>query len=151
MQGIDLYLHDTAPTPGGARKPTFWVHAEQFSMLEDNVWRFDHARAVIYGDDAQQEAITLEADRGRFEEDRGALLEGSVKAYVNDMLMELSDIEWVNPQNEDEEGIARSDHPLHVESPTMQLNAGSLRLYPEQNQFVLTEVTGQVRFGRTPQ
>jgi hypothetical protein len=150
MQGIDLYLHDASPTPGAPRKPTFWVHAEQFSMLENGVWRFEQARAVVYGDDAQEEAITLEAERGRFEADRGALLEGGVKAFVQDMRMDLSDIEWINPQNEDEEGVARSDQPLLVDSPSMQLKAGSLRLYPEQKQFVLTEVSGQVRFGRTP-
>lgn len=149
MQGIDLYLHSAVPTPGAPRKPTFWVHAEQFSMLENEVWRFDDARAVIYGDDAQQEAITLEARRGRFEAGQGALLEGGVKAFVNDMLMELADIEWINPQGDDEQGVARSDNPLRVESPTMQLKAGSVRLYPEQKQFVLTEVSGHVRFGRT--
>lgn len=149
MEGINLYLHDAAPTPGAASRPTFSVHAEQFSLLDNAVWSFEHARAVIYGEQPGGGEITLEAARGRFEEDRGALLEGGVKAYVDELLMELADIEWVNPQRADEEGVARSGNPVRVTGPSLNLSASSLRLYPERKVFFLTDVSGLVRFERS--
>lgn len=151
MESINLYLHEAAPSPGVAARPTFSVHAEQFTLLDNAVWSFEDARAVIYGAGPQEGEITLEAARGRFEEDRGALLEGGVRAYVAELLMELSDIEWVNPQNEEEEGVARSGHAVRVSSPALNLSASSLRLYPERKVFFLTDVSGLVRFERSPE
>ena len=151
MSGINLFMHDARPTAGATRKPTFSVHADFFAMLDDQVWSFENARASIYGQSPEQEEIRLQAARGRFEEDRGALLEGGVTAYVGDMTLELGDIEWINPRSEGEEGIARSDNDLRVNSPSLQLHASSVRLYPESKRFVLTNVEGVVRFGGTMQ
>lgn len=151
MSGINLFMHDARPTAGATRKPTFSVHADYFAMLDDQVWSFENARAAIYGQDAQQEEVRLQAARGRFEEDRGAFLEGGVSAFVGDMTMELANIEWINPREEGEEGVARSDNELRVNSPSLQLHASSLRLYPESKRFVLTNVEGMVRFGGTMQ
>jgi len=147
MSGINLFLHDARPTAGAARKPTFWVHAEYFTMLDDQVWSFENAQAAIYGRTPEEKQITLEAARGRFQEDSGALLDGGVTAYVGEMTLDLADIEWINPRQEGEEGIARSDSPLRVSSNKLQLRASSLRLYPESDKFVLTNVSGLVRFG----
>lgn len=145
--GINLYMHDARPTAGATRKPTFWVHAEYFTMLDDQVWSFENAQAAIYGRSQDEEEITLQAARGRFQEESGALLEGGVTAYVGDMTLELADIEWINPREDGEEGLARSDNDLQVSSRRLQLRASSLRLFPESKKFVLTNVSGLVRFG----
>lgn len=150
MNGINLYLHDARPTAGLTQKPTFWVHADFFTVLDDQVWSFEQARAVVYGQNTQEEAIALEAARGRFEEDRGAMLEGSVTARVGDMLMQMSDIAYVNPKAEGEEGLAHTENPLSVQSPTLDLKASSLRLLPESRKFVLTNVVGTLRFEGNP-
>ena len=73
------------PTEGVKRKPRFWVHAREFRLLEEAVWEFEEARAVIYGAEADKEEIILESRRGRFEEDRGATLKEGVKAYIGAM------------------------------------------------------------------
>jgi len=148
---INLYMHDARPTAGAARKPTFWVHAEYFTMLDDQVWSFENAQAAIYGQNPDEEEIMLQAARGRFQEESGALLEGGVTAYVGDMTLELADIEWINPREEGEEGLARSDNDLQVSSRRLQLRASSLRLFPESEKFVLTNVSGMVRFGEPAQ
>jgi len=57
--------------------------------------------------------------------------------------MELQDIEWVNADRE-----ARTDNPVRVIDEDMYLEAATLRLYPDQRQFVLTNGTGMVRFER---
>jgi len=148
MNDINLYLHDTRPTAGAVRKPTLWVHANSFTMPEDNIWALEDARAVIYGTDQGEEEIILEAKRGRFEQGTSAYLNDGVKAYVGDMTIELSDIEWRNPE-ENRPGEARSNNPVKVSDPNLQLEASSVRLDPDSKEFELTNVAGIIHFGRT--
>ncbi len=149
LQGVDLFLHDPRPTSGAAHKPTFWVHADSFEIasIEENVYTIGGARAVIYGAESGEEEIILEAPRGRFVEDRQALLEDGVTAYVGATIFHLSEIEWQNPSGETP-GEARSSQPLTVDGPQLQLEAGSLMLRPGTKEFELTDVAGIVRFGR---
>jgi hypothetical protein len=148
MSGIDLYMHDMRPTAGLTKKPTFWVHADEFSIIDDNVWAFEDARAVIYGQNLEDGNIILEARRGHFEESRRAFLQDDVVAQVGAMTIHLSDIEWRNPGS-DTDGIALSDNPVRISDPDLEIEASSLRLYPADKRFELTGVTGQVRFERS--
>ena len=141
-QAVDLRLFDDRPTGGAPRKPTFWVHAEVFALEEDDIWSFEKARAVIYGRDAKDELITLEAGQGRFQETKMAYLEGDIIARVHNMTLKMQDIEWIN-----EEGVARTDSPLSVRTETSHLKASSLRLYPDEKRLVMTDVSGLLEFG----
>jgi len=150
VRDIDFYLHRTDPTGGMAQKPTLWVHAQEASMADESTYAFKNAHAVIYGKDETQEVIKIDAQEGRFEEGKSAFLSGQVKAVVGTMTIELSDIQWQNP-DKDKPGEARSDNPVKVTDPQLELQAASVRLYPDKKEFELTGVTGLVRFGRQQQ
>lgn len=147
---IDLYLHDMSPTAGVARKPTFWLHTNKGAQTGDTTWAFEDAYAVIYDKNRNEEEgklVELWAKEGRFEEGKSAYLKGSVKAVLGAMTIELSDIEWQNP-DKDKPGEAYSDNPVKVSDPQMQLQASKVRLYPDKKELKLTGVTGLVRFER---
>jgi hypothetical protein len=149
-QGVDLRLFDASPTQGGSRKPTFWVHADTFSLGEKNLWTFEKARAVVYARNEEDPQVTFEAGSGQFQETKGedgkggmAFLRGGVTAQVGPMRLQLSDIEWVN-----DERTARSDSPVTITSEDSNLSASSVRLYPDQKQLVMTNVTGELQLER---
>lgn len=148
MRGIDLYLHDDSVTGSEARRPNFWVHAERFTMNEEDIWAFEDARAVVYHEDSEAEDIVFEAERGTFEENTRAYMSGAVKAYMGGMVLELADIEWLNG-DADTPSYAHSDSALRVNDPNMQLNASGIRIHPEDRRFEMTDVSGMMRFGST--
>lgn len=150
MQDINLYLHDTSPTTGGARKPSFWVNAHKFSMQEEGNWLFKDARAVIYGESQADENIILESKSGTFEEGIGAILEDGVVATIGDMILHLDHIIWKNP-SENERGVAYSDAPLTIDGADTHLSADSVRLYPKEKTFELVRVAGSIYVGRLDQ
>jgi len=147
MSGVDLYHHDPRPTGGVARKPTFWLHANTFSVLDDNTWAVEDAHAVIFEKDSEKELIVLDAKRGRFEQDKNAYLRDGVTARAGAMLMKLEDIEWRN-RAQDTPSEASSQHPVSIDSPELQLQAATVRLYPDTHEFELTDVVGTVHFRR---
>jgi hypothetical protein len=147
MTDINLYLHDPRPTEGAPRKPTLWIRADDFTVAEDDLWRFHNAQATIYGE-TDMDSIRLEADEGIFQEDVKATLAGTVRAQVGDMHMQMQDIEYTNPQ-EDLPGMARTDGPVKVASPTLDLEASSMRFYPDTKTYELTDVSGTIAFERT--
>lgn len=140
VKGVELRLYDTRPSGGEERKPTFWIHADVCSLLEENIWSFEKAHAIIYGRDQAEEPIRLEAGRGRFQESKMAYLKDGVDAFIGAMHIRLQDIEWINDEN-----VARSDSPLSIMTPRSYLEAASLRLYPEKRQLVLTHVSGLIQ------
>lgn len=142
-QGVDLRLFDTDPTTGAPRKPNFWIHAEVFSVADKDIWSFQKARAVIYGNDERDQEIHLEAGEGKFQESKMAYLKGGVIGSVGDMKLDLIDIEWLNEQN-----MAKSDNPVSIRNGDSHLQATSMRLYPKEKQMLLTNVTGLVSFER---
>ncbi len=148
MNDINLYLHDTRTTTSAAHKPTFWLHADTFSVLDEQVWAIEDARAVVYNRQTNAEEMVLEGKRGRFEQNVGAYLKDGVKAYLGDTVIYLEDMEWVHPQDETTKGVAFTDHPLKVENPKIKLQADSLRLYPDTKEFEMTDVSGVVYFGK---
>ncbi|NLF57316.1 MAG: LPS export ABC transporter periplasmic protein LptC [Candidatus Hydrogenedens sp.] len=146
MTGINLYMHRARQAEGVAQKPEFWVHANAFSMQGDNVYKFENARAVIYGE-GEQETIVIESLRGQFEQDRRAVLQDEVTVHAGAMTLKLADIVWEKPEGESA-GEARSDSHVAVDGPEMQVEARALRLRPDAKEFELTGVTGTVRFGK---
>ncbi|MCC6143982.1 MAG: LPS export ABC transporter periplasmic protein LptC [Candidatus Hydrogenedentes bacterium] len=147
MTDINLYLHDPRPTDGAPRKPTLWIRADDFTVAEGDLWRFHNAQATIYGEN-EADSIRLEADQGVFEEDVKATLTGAVRAQVGDMHMQMQDIEYTNPQ-EETPAMARTDGPVTVASPTLDLKASSMRFYPDSKTYELTDVSGTIAFERT--
>ncbi len=147
MSGIDLYMHRSKQMEGVAQKPEFWVHATAFTMQGQNAYAFQNARAVVYSEEAGHEDMTIDAKRGTFEQDRRAVLQDDVQAKAGTLQLRLGDITWEKPED-GSPGVAKSDNHVSVNSPTLQLEAASLRLYPDSKLFELTEATGTVRFGK---
>lgn len=145
-RGLDLRMFDNNPTPGGPRKPTFWAHVNTFSQTNEDGWAFEEARAVIYGSSEGAEAIVLEAGSGRFQATQMAYLTDGVVARVGEMQLELTDIEWRN-----EERLAQTDSPVAISGGDCALKASSLRMYPDQKQLILTDVSGTLRLRRNEQ
>jgi len=143
MSGVDLYLHDTRPTLGTPRRPAFWVRAEELVLVGEGRWAFEKAHAVIAGRDEAAEDILLDAAQGRFREEEGAVLEGGGVAHVGTMTMEFESIEWDNANRQ-----AWSDKPVKIVDGKTHLDASSLRLYPDERRFELTDVRGVIYFER---
>jgi len=150
MSNVDLYMHEINQTLGQPRKPTFWVHADEVSLTQEESgaetageWAFVRARAVIYASHPDDEDMTFEAARGRFRDEDRALLEGDVRARLGTMEISLDDVEWVNADQE-----AHTDKPVQIVDRDTKLDAASLHLYPEKREFVLTGVDGVIRLER---
>lgn len=150
MSGVDLYLHGGGPTQGRMENPTLWVHANEYELTgeEDHVHAFRDARAVVYGKKREEKAIVFTAQRGRMVEGKSAYLSGNVEAQLGDMTMHLADVHWENPGEEETGGVAHTDEPVQVKSPSVDLAASSLRIFPENHEFELTDVSGIIYFGR---
>ncbi len=146
MSGVKLYLHDTRPTYGLPRKPTFMVQADVLALMQEDVWTLEKAHAVVLGGDEDAEDMVFEAARGRFQEEERVHLEGGVVAHVGTLVMELEDIEWINTDRE-----ARTDNPVHIVDGETHLDAATLRLYLDERLFVLTDVKGVIRLDREEQ
>ncbi len=145
MKGINLYMHRGVPVDGAPGKPELWVQAESFSVEDNQIYSFEKAHAVIYT--REQEEIKLEAQRGRFEQDKSAVLQGEVRLNAGALTMLLSDIHWQHGGERDA-GMASTDNPVIIDDADLQLNAAGLRLYPDTRLFELVNVSGVIRFGK---
>ena len=144
-QGVDLRMFVTDPTTGAARNPTFWVHADKFSLSNEDIWSLTNAKAVIYShSEGEEEQIYLEAGTGRFQQEtQMAYLKEGVIAHAGQMRIELNDIEWVNEQR-----VARSENPVSLETPNANISAATLQLYPDKKQLIMTGVQGAFQFDK---
>ncbi len=141
MSGINLFIHDSKPTVQGAdRKPLFWLHADKYQM-EGTVWWVETARAVIYGQQEGSVDVVLDATRGRFDEGKGAFLKDGVVATMDDIVIEMQDVNCVILEDESL-GEASSDNPVKVRGNDIQLDAGTIRIYPENREIELTDIQG---------
>lgn len=149
MTGINLFIHDNAPTVSGVeRKPLLWLHADTYRM-EGTVWWVQGARAVIYAHDEEGADLTMEAACGRFDEGKGAYLEEGVVARMADLVIEMQDV-TCDILEDRSVGTASSDHPVRVRGEDIELDAGGIRLHPDTREVELTDVRGgYVRFGRS--
>lgn len=147
MSEINLYMHRSRQMEGVAQKPEFWVHATSFTMQGQNAYAFQNARAVVYSGEEGREDVVIDARRGTFEQDRRAVLQDDVQVKAGTLQLNMGDITWEKPED-GSPGVARSDSHVTINDPSLQLEAASLRLYPDSKLFELTEVTGTVRFGK---
>jgi hypothetical protein len=148
MSGINLFIHDNAPTVEGVeRKPLLWLHAEKYRM-EGTVWWVEQARAVVYAHEEGGSDLTLEAARGRFDEGKGAYLESGVIARMADLTIEMQDVSC-DILDDRAVGVARSANPVRVRGEDIELDAAGIELRPDKREVELTDVRGGfVRFGR---
>ena len=146
MTGIRLYLHDTAPTAGRARKPRFMVEADTSSMESDNSWSFEEARAVLYNAETEEEDIVFQAGEGRFIENREAYLGGGVEADAGSVTIRMTDIVYENLETA--EGIvAYTEHPVSIDSPDLELDAAKMQIHTDSRTMEFQQVSGWIRFG----
>jgi len=147
MRGIDLRVYRADPTHGTARKPAFHVHAEQFDVIEEKVYAFQDARAVIFGAAPEDEDIVFEARQGRYEEEKSAYLKDGVHTVAGTTSLALQDV-WCDIAEDGRVAVARSDFPVRIEDPALHLESSSLRLYPDDKRIELTDVKGVIDFER---
>jgi hypothetical protein len=152
MENIEMHLWPANAAPRQGQKPLLSIRASSVtgSAAEGGEWAFRDAIAVAPAQEAGQAEIRFKAARGSFDEGRGAVLEDSVTAYMNDMTIQLQDIIWelgTDAGADAKGGQAYSNHPLTIDSPTQKLEASSLRLDPETSNFELTDVSGEIHFG----
>ncbi len=143
VSSVDLYHHDPRPTIGEARKPTLWLHAENFAVIDENTWKVKDIRAVIYDVQSGTESITISAKEGVFEKMSKASLTGNVEAQMKDITFKTDGIEWSN-RTETEPARIWTHGKIAVQGTDLNLDAGSLFINPETKEFELEEVSGQV-------
>lgn len=145
VQGIDLLVHASEATAGQVQAPLFKVHAASVTMRENGIYDFEQGQATVYGRERREDDIVFEARRGRYEEDKGAKLEGDVVGHAGPMTLKLSDVTWEKTEAEPR-GVLYTNQPLRVENPTMELMAESMRMYPETKLFSLDGMSGSIDF-----
>ncbi len=143
VSSVDLYHHDPRPTFGETRKPTLWLHAEKFAVIDDNTWKVEDVHAVIYDDQSETENIKLSAKEGVFEKMSKASLSGNVEAQMSDITFKTESIEW-NNRTETEPARIWTHGKIELQGTDVHLNASSLLIYPESKEFELEEVSGQL-------
>ena len=149
MQGIKLYLYEASPAVGVAQKPVFEVSADVFRQVEEKVWRFENAHAIVNPEGPEEDAFILDAAAGELREEESAYLSGGVTGSLGTMTLEFEDLVWENG-TEERPSVARSDHPVSIQDPAMELDATSIRLYPDTKRLELENVSGHLRFGGNP-
>jgi hypothetical protein len=70
-------------------------------------------------------------------EEERAFLDQGVVGTIGTMTLELEDIEWLN-----EERLAKTDKPVRMVDGEMHLDAATLRLYPDERKYVMTDAEG---------
>ncbi len=143
VSSVDLYHHDPRPTIGEARKPTLWLHAEKFAVIDENTWKVEDVHAVIYDVQSGTEHIKISANEGLFEKMNKASLTGNVEAQMSDITFNTNGIEWKN-RSDKEQAQIWTHGKIVVQGTDLHLNAESLRIYPETKEFELEDVSGQV-------
>ena len=152
MTNIEMHLWPSGDAPGQGVKPLLSIRARRVTGSMEGggaEMAFEGAQAVVPPQTPEDPQIHFEATRGTFQENRRAVLSGGVKAQIGDMSVSLEEITWEIAPREGEEGgtgMAFSDKPLTISSPTQNLEAARLRLYPDTNAMELYEVTGVITF-----
>ena len=152
MTNIEMHLWPSSEAPGQEEKPLLSIRAQRVTGNMDGSGAelsFEGAQAVVPQQKPEDSQIHFEAASGTFQENQRAVLKGGVKAQIDDMAITLQEITWEIAPREEEEGgtgMAFSDQPLTINSPTQKLEAARLRLYPDTNSMELYEVSGVITF-----
>ncbi|MBL7646093.1 MAG: LPS export ABC transporter periplasmic protein LptC [Candidatus Hydrogenedentes bacterium] len=152
MTNIEMHLWPSSEAPGQEEKPLLSIRAQRVTGNMDGSGAelsFEGAQAVVPQQKPEDSQIHFEAASGTFQENQRAVLKGGVKAQIDDMAIALEEITWEIAPREGEDsgtGMAFSDKPLTITSPTQKLEAARLRLYPDSNSMELYEVSGVITF-----
>lgn len=152
MTNIEMHLWPSGDAPGQGVKPLLSIRAQRVTGSMEGggaEMSFEGAQAVVPPQTPEDSQIHFEAARGTFQENQRAVLSGGVKAQIDDMSITLEDITWeMLPEagTDHKTGMAFSDKPLKIASPTQNLEAARLRLYPDTKMMELYEVTGVITF-----
>jgi hypothetical protein len=149
MRGTEFYLYDARPMAGAARKPLMHIRAGETSVGLDGgaSVSFTDARAIIRSTEDPGQEIIFQAAEGSFVENERAYLRGGVVAQVGEMTVQLEDIEMTSPTT-DTPILAESANAVIIDGPGMHLQAESLRLFPDDKTFELSDGSGYIDFGR---
>ena len=156
MENIEMHLWQKSSAPRQGQKPLLSISARLFrgSVGSGDEWSFEGAEAFAPAQDEQGSDIEFMADSGVYVEDKRATLLGNVQANLNDMTIHLEDITWeIQPASGDTMGggMAYTNQPVRIDSPTQQLNATSMTIDPATSAFTLKDVTGEIYFGGVAQ
>lgn len=152
MTNIEMHLWPSGDAPGQGVKPLLSIRAQRVTGSMDGggaEMAFEGAQAVVPPQTPEDSQIHFEATRGTFQENQRAVLKDGVKAQIDTMSITLEDITWeMVPEagSEHKAGMAFSDKPLKITSPTQNLEAARLRLYPDTKTMELYDVTGVITF-----
>lgn len=155
MEDIELHLWPSTEAPGQDVKPLLSIRAQRVTGAADDTGEtsgemaFEGAVADVPAQDADDPRIHFEAARGVYLDDQRAVLQGGVTAEIDTMTITLEDITWEIFPEAREDGntsMAFSDNPLKISSPTQNLEAARLRLYPDTEVLELYEVSGEITF-----
>lgn len=141
VSAVDLYHHDPNPTFGDVKKPTIWLHAEKFQIVDENNWKIEDIRAVIYDTRSGEERVRILAGNGTFDKMRSATLSGKVHAEMGGISFETESIIWTNKTEMEPAKITSTDKVI-LTGEGISLTCSSLVIYPDDRTFELTEVSG---------
>ncbi|GEM_PF-1499847 len=141
VSSVDLYHHDPSPTFGEVKKPTLWLHAEKFQIIDENNWKIEDIKAVIYDTRSGEERIRILAESGTFDKMKSASLSGKVHAEMEDISFETESLLWTN-KTETEPAKITTGGKVSLKGNDISLTCSSLLIYPEDKTFELTEVSG---------
>ncbi|MCX8065301.1 MAG: hypothetical protein N3G21_09045 [Candidatus Hydrogenedentes bacterium] len=141
VSAVDLYHHDPNPTLGEVKKPTIWLHAEKFHIIDDNNWKIEDITAVIYDTKDGVERVRISAESGTFDKMRSASLSGKIHAEMEGISFQTDSLLWTN-KTEAEPAKITSGGKVSVEGDGISLTCSSLVIYPDAKTFELTDVSG---------
>ena len=156
MQDMTLDLWPSTDTPGDNVKPLLSIRAERVMGMGDDSQEltFEGAEAVVPATGPNARELQFSAKLGSFVQGVRANLRDGVVARIDDMTITLEEISWdivAGDGSAPGTGVASSDKPLHIMSPTQDLEAQGLRLYLATETLELRDVTGFITFtGDTP-
>jgi hypothetical protein len=156
MENIEMSLWPANAVPRQGQKPLLSIEAARFmgSVGSGKEWTFEDAKAVAPAQDEDGTTISFEAAHGVLLEGKQAVLQGGVTAHLDDMTIYLEDITWeISVKNGEaaQGGIAYSNNPIRIDSPTQKLEASSMTLNPETAIIELLDVSGDFYFGEKDQ
>lgn len=155
MEDIELHLWPSTESTGQDVKPLLSIRAQRVVGAADETggttgeMAFEGAIADVPAQEEGDPRIHFEAARGIYLDDQRAVLQGGVTAEIDTMTIALEDITWEIFPEADADGntsMAYSDNPMKITSPTQNLEAARLRLYPDTEVLELYEVSGEITF-----
>ncbi len=134
ITGMDFYLYAKGPTLGEARKPAFHLHADKVRQGSGETYILEGVQATIFGEgegesesEGDGEGIRITSERGLFEQNKGAHLEGNVVGLIGDLRFEMAEATYTEP-SAGESGIIHSSQPVRITGPGLIVTGASLRI-----------------------